>query len=72
MTSYSMKCSDENNRHKLGCFFFFIYLKGGYGMFRFVNQKWTRRFFISHICGWCTAVFNAIWIVYEIRKNRDK
>lgn len=40
--------------------------------YRIVSEKWTRRFFISHICGWFTAVLNALWIVYEIRKALSK
>lgn len=35
--------------------------------FWILNQKWSKRFFISHISGWTIACLQTIWIVIEIR-----
>lgn len=32
-----------------------------------LNQRWTKRFFLSHIFGWITATIQTLWIVFEIR-----
>lgn len=33
----------------------------------FLNQRWSKRFFASHMFGWVTASVQTIWIVLEIR-----
>lgn len=54
----------------------FFMQKGGQGMkkkkktnldYFILNQKWAKRFLISHISGWIVACLQTIWIVVEIR-----
>jgi hypothetical protein len=33
-----------------------------------MNQKWSRRFFASHMFGWIVASLQTIWIVLEIKR----
>lgn len=35
--------------------------------FLILNQKWARRFLLSHIFGWITATIQTVWIVLEVR-----
>jgi hypothetical protein len=37
-----------------------------------LSQKWTKRFFASHLFGWAVAFLQTFWIVYEIRKFMRK
>jgi hypothetical protein len=38
----------------------------------FVSQKWSKRFFASHMFGWITAFVQTFWIVIEIKAALKK
>lgn len=37
-----------------------------------VNQKWTKRFLVSHILGWIIFSMQTVWIVSEVRKTKKE